>query len=76
MPNDPRSPGRTGEVAELYLGLIAVLHGASPTATRAALALAIVMSGEYAGLTGDALLAWIDDITASARSAMLKPQQE
>ena len=32
--------------------------------------------GEYAGLSGDALLNWIDDITASAKSAVLKSAKD
>jgi hypothetical protein len=64
------------EVTDLYLGLMAALHGANREAARSALAMAVVMSGERSGLKGQSLLDWIDSIATAARSAVLKPPRE
>jgi hypothetical protein len=61
------------EVTDLYLGLMAALHGANRAAARSALAMAIVITGERSGLAGQPLLDWIDTIATAARSAVLKP---
>ena len=61
------------EVTDLYLGLMAALHGANRPAARSALAMAIVMTGERSGLDGQPLLDWIDSIVTAARAAVLKP---
>jgi hypothetical protein len=58
------------EVSDLYAGIMAALEGASTNAVRAALSMAVVMSGENIGLSGPDLLDWIEDTGADAKLAL------
>lgn len=73
MAEDRQGSSPAREVADLYVGLMSVLRGSSRPAAQSALAMAVVMSGEQSGLSGHALLDWIDSITASARATVVKP---
>ena len=58
------------EVSDLYADIMGRLEGASTDAIRAALSMAVVMSGENIGLRGTALLDWIDETGEDAKLAL------
>lgn len=66
-------PEITLEIAGIYIGLMETLDGASLPAARSALAMATLMTGENAGLTGDDLVEWIDQTCNEARVALGRP---
>jgi hypothetical protein len=61
--------GVFAEIGDLYSAIMAALDGASADTAQSALAMAILMTGEYGGLEGPALLAWIDETATAARIA-------
>jgi|GEM_PF-3844284 len=61
--------GVFAEIGDLYSAIMEALDGASADSAQSALAMAILMTGEYGGFEGPALLAWIDDTAAAARIA-------
>ncbi len=69
MPPDP-SESLSLEVSCLYIELMQALEGASTSAIRSALAMAMLMTGEHQGLTGHALAEWIDGTSANAKAAL------
>lgn len=70
MRDDPHLSPLAGEVTQLYLGMMSALRHGSPAAVQAALAMAIVTTGEDFGHDGASLRAWIDATAASARTAL------
>lgn len=69
----PKYPNRSIEVAELYLGLMQALEGASLPALRSALAMTLLMTGERLGLSGEALGDWIDQPGEEAKAILVRP---
>ncbi len=69
MVEDFSARANPDEVAIIYLGIVAAAAGHTPTAIRAALSMALTLLGEQHGLSGPALLDWIDTIAATARLA-------
>jgi len=59
----------TEDVARTYLAIIAVTTGHPTSVVEAALAMALTLIGERHGLTGPALLDWIDTIATAASIA-------
>jgi hypothetical protein len=58
------------EITTLYLGLMQALDGASLSAVRSALAMAVLMTGENSGLGGEDLLEWIDQTGNEAKAVL------
>ena len=69
MPDDPQEP-LSLEVSCLYIEVMQALEGASTAAVRSTLAMAILMTGEHLGLTGQALADWIDETGDNAKAAL------
>jgi hypothetical protein len=59
----------TEDVARTYLAIIAATTGHPTSVVEAALAMALTLIGERHGLTGSALLDWIDTIATAASIA-------
>jgi hypothetical protein len=57
----------------LYLRLMRALDGASLPAVRSALAMAMLISGENSGLSGEELLDWIDQTGNEAKAVLARP---
>lgn len=57
------------DVARIYLGIVAATAGHSTAVVEAALAMALTLVGERHGLSGDALVDWIDTIATAASIA-------
>jgi hypothetical protein len=74
--DDPYMSPLAGEVTRLYLGMIDTLRDGNPAAVQAALAMAIVTTGEDFGHADASLLDWIDATAASARTAVLPLEPE
>ncbi len=70
MPQMADHTAFVSEVSDLYADIMSTLEGASTGAIRAALSMAVVMSGESIGLSGDALVDWIEDTGADAKLAL------
>ncbi len=66
MPPEDDSP--LDELGRLYVAVMDALDGASPRRAQAALSMAVLMTGEYNGLEGPDLLAWIDQTSNSAKT--------
>lgn len=60
----------TREITTIYIGLMQALDGASLTAVRSALAMAVLMTGENSGLDGEALTEWIDETGNEAKAVI------
>jgi hypothetical protein len=58
------------EVMRLYLRLMRALDGASLPAVRSALAMAVLISGENSGLSGEELLDWIEQTGNEAKAVL------
>ena len=70
MSDDPHSETLSFEVSCVYVEVMQALEGASTAATRSALAMAVLMTGEHLGLTGQALIDWIDETGNNAKAAL------
>jgi hypothetical protein len=57
------------DVARVYVGIVAVTSGRTSAVVEAALAMALTLIGERHGLTGPALLDWIETIAIAASIA-------
>ena len=66
MARDDLSP--LDELSGLYLAMMDALDGAAPRRAQAALSMAILMTGEHAGLEGNELIAWIDQTCDAAKA--------
>lgn len=66
MPPDDDNP--LDELSRLYVAVMDALDGASPLRAQAALSMAVLMTGEYNGLQGAELLAWIDQTSNGAKT--------
>jgi hypothetical protein len=71
MISDPADHGL--EVTRLYLGLMQVLEGARLPAARSSLAMAVLMTGENAGMAGDDLIEWIEQTGSEAKAVLERP---
>jgi len=70
MVENPIQRSHAEEVAGVYVGIVAATSGHSLTVVEAALAMALTLIGERRGLTGPALVDWIETIaTASSIAA-------
>jgi hypothetical protein len=57
------------DVAQTYLAIVGATSGRPTSVIEAALAMALTLIGERHGLTGPALLDWIDTIATAASIA-------
>jgi predicted amino acid-binding ACT domain protein len=70
MPQGADNTAFVREVSDLYADIMTTLEGASSNAIRAALSMAVVMSGENIGLSGSALVDWIEETGEDAKLAL------